>query len=345
MPLATLRNTYVNCQAPDGRPVPWEPPERPGKAQVDSVYFGAALAAMDGRLETGGLTFYATESLDWLPSYGADVVVVLVRDEFTRIPSYSGRVRAIFRTLAPRPTLASSLLREPSWVNLWSLVWYLRTWAYHLPGLASHRRDRRRGLRMAPIWQIPAGTADQLPLPVKPMAERRHDVFFAGSVGHRREAGAREWINPKVLSRQSMMKHARRLAARRPDLSVELVATGAFLESVDADEESYSRNLMDSRISLVPRGTATDTYRLSQSLRYGSVAVVDAVPPHPWFYDDAPVVRISDWKDLEGVLVRLLADPERLEDLHVRSLEWWRTRGSPEAVGAYMADRLNALTA
>jgi hypothetical protein len=140
-----------------------------------------------------------------------------------------------------------------------------------------------------------------------------------------------------------MLKHAERLAAKRSDLAFELVPTDAFLDSLDADEESYSRNLMDSRISLVPRGTATDTYRLSQSLRAGCVAVADAVPRHPWFYDDAPIVRVGDWKHLEGVLAPLLADPQRLEDLHARSLEWWRTRGSPEAVGAYMAGKLNAL--
>ena len=43
------------------------------------------------------------------------------------------------------------------------------------------------------------------------------------------------------------------------------------------------------------------------------------------------------------MVTRVLSDRERLERLHRASLEWWRTRGSPEAVGAYMADRLNSL--
>jgi hypothetical protein len=343
--LAALRNTYVNCQTDDGRPLPWQPPDLPDGARPDSIFFGAALAEMDGRLDEGGLTVYCTQDLDELPSYGRDVVVLLIGDEFTRVPSYFGRVRAIFRTLAPRPALASSLLREPSWVNFWSFAWYLRTWGNHAPGMARYRAARRRGSWTAPIWQLPVGTADQLELPVTPMAERAHDVFFGGSVGHHAGAGAKEAINPKVMSRSSMVAHARALAERRPELSIDLVTTGGFLESVAADAESYSRSLMDARISLVPRGTAIDTFRLSQSFRYGCVAVADAVPSHPSFYDGAPVVRLRGWDRLEEVVVPLLADAGRLEDLHRRSLEWWRTRVSDEAVGAFMAGRLNELAA
>jgi hypothetical protein len=341
--MSPLRNTYVNCQTDDGRPVPWDPPDVPDGVRPDSVYFGAALAEMDRHVRATGLIFYVTQDLDRLPSYGLDVVVLLIGDEFTRVPSYVDRVRAIFRTLAVRPTLTSSVFREPSLVNLWSFVWYLRTWAHHLPGLASYRLKRRRGIWTAPIWQLPVGVADQLPLAVKPPAERAHDLFFGGSIGHHHGAGAKELINPKVVSRRSMVDHAERLAALHPELSVELITTGAFLDSVAADSDVYSRTLMDSRIALVPRGTATDTFRLSQSLRYGCVAVVDTVPRHRWFYDGAPVVRLAGWDELEDVVVPLLADEARLEDLHRRSLDWWSERVSDRAVGRYMAERLNGL--
>jgi hypothetical protein len=110
-----------------------------------------------------------------------------------------------------------------------------------------------------------------------------------------------------------------------------------------ADAAAYSRKLMDARIALVPRGTTADTARFWQALRYGCVPVVDTVARHRWFYDGAPVVRLRSWNELEEAVVPLLSDGERLQRLHERSLEWWRTRGSEEAVGAYMADRLNGV--
>lgn len=343
--MAELRNTYVNCQTDDGGPVPWEPPKVPDGVRGDSFYFSGVMAAMDRQLEASGLTVYLTQDLERLPSYGRDVVVVLIGDEFTRVPGYVGEVRAIFKNYAVRPALASNPLREPTWVNLWSLAWHLRTWAYHVPARAGYRRRRARGEWVAPIWRLPVGVVDQIALPIKPLADRKHDLFFAGSIGHQHGSGAKEWINPKVLGRKQMVHQARQLAARHPDVSVELLTTEAFQDSMAADAAAYSRSLMDSRIALVPRGTGIDTFRFWQALRYGCIAVVDALPSDRVFYDGAPVVRLSGWSKLEEVVLPLLSDEHRLEDLHERSLEWWSTKGSEEAVGAYMADKLNSLPA
>ena len=343
--MAELRNTYVNCQTEDGSVLPWEPPGVPEGAKPDGLYFSQVMVEMDRRLEEGGLTVYMTENREWLPSYGRDVVVLLTGDEFTRVPEYYGDVRAIFKNHAVRPVASTSFRRAPSWVNLWSLVWHLRTWKHHVRGVVGYRLRKRRGERAAPIWQLPIGVLDQVELPLKPLDERTRDVFFAGSIGHHRAGGLNERVNPKVLGRKSMVAHAERLAERHPELSVELVTTAAFLDSMEADAEAYSRSLMDARIALVPRGTVPDTFRFWQALRYGCVAIVDALPRENWFYDGAPVVRVERWDELEDVVPSLLADEARMQELHERSLEWWRTRGSPEAVGRFMAAKLDALGA
>ncbi len=335
-----LRNTYFNCQTADGSPVPWHPPDLPEGAKLDGVYFGRVLAEMDRRLDRDDLTVYITQNLERLPTYGRDVVVLHIGDEFTRVPAYVADVLAIFKNYAVRPALTSNVFRHPSWVNLWSMAWFLRTWAYHRPALSRYRRLRRSGW-VAPLFRLPPGVVDQVPLPLIPFAERSTDLFFAGSVVH--EGGVDEHINPKVLSRKSMMRHAERLAAAHPELSVKLVDTGAFAQSMAADAETYSRQLMDSRIALVPRGTGVDTFRFWQALHFGCVAVVDTLPQDGHFYSGAPVIEIAGWDELEAAVVPLLRDPERLEDLHRRSLEWWRSRASDEALGAYMADKLNAL--
>jgi hypothetical protein len=340
-----LRNTYVNCHTLDGRAVPWQPPALPEGAQAEEIYFGRVLAEMDRRLDRGGLTVYATNDVESLPSYGRDVVVLLIGEEWTRVPAYHADVRAIFTNLAVRPELGANPLRDPSWVNLGLTLAYGRMWAYHFPGQARLRMRRARGGWTAPILRVPIGILDQLDLPIKPLAERRHDVFFAGSVGHR--GGGAAWlldrIRPKTVARDRMMRNAERLAERHPELSVALATTAGFLESLAADSAAYSHAMMDSRIGLVPRGATPDTCRFWQVLRYGCVPVVDALPVHSFFYDGAPVVALSDWDELEDAVMPLLADADRLQDLHERGLEWWRTRGAEAAVGAYMARRLNEI--
>jgi hypothetical protein len=337
----------------------------------DSVYLGRVLSEVDRRLAAAGLTFYLTQDLEALPSYGPDVVAIVLGDERTRVPSYFDRVYAIFKVDQTRPRLTSNVLREPSWANFWWLVSYLRLWAHHLPGATSYAWHRWRGPRdgavPAPIWQIPVGVGTDMDMPLKPLAERRYDVYFSGSVVHRSGTGIRELIAPKNISRASMVDNARLLAARHPELSVEVAPTGEYLESLrllsarhaersvddaptgdhlesGSEGQGYSRSMMDAKIALVPRGTLAETARFWEALQYGCIPVVDTLPRQPrWLFEGAPVLRLSRWDELEGLVVPLLANEHHLRRLHERSLEWWRTRGSDEAVGAYMAGRLNGL--
>jgi hypothetical protein len=338
----SLRNAYFTCLNPAREPVAWNPPEVAGDAMVGSAYFGAVLAAMDERLAAGGLTVYLTQDLEALPSYGPDVVALVVGDELARIPAYAHRVRATFKNHSARPVLTSNFLREPSWVNLWWGASYLRAWRHHLPGALARRRAA--GGRAAPIWMLPTGVLNQCELELKPIEARATDVFFAGSVTHMPNASRlKNSVAPKVRSRVAMVRAADALAAAHADVVVQLTTTSAFADSIEADPDVYSRRLMDARLALVPRGTTADTFRFWEALRYGAVPIVDAPPRHPFFYDGAPVVRVSRWRDLGEVIPPLLKDPDRLRALHERSLDWWRTRGSPEAVGGYMARRLDEL--
>jgi hypothetical protein len=331
----TLRNSYFNCLTPDGKPVLWHPPEALPDVLIDSEYFGAALAEMDGRLRSRGLTFYLTRNLRELPTYGWDVVALVVGDELARVPAYASRVRAIFKNQATRPALTSNVVRDPSLVNLLWFAAYLRSWRHY----ASSTLRRRR----APTWMLPIGILNQRELPLTPISERGTDLFFAGSVAHRAGASRlRNRLTPKVLAREAMVRATEAMARKHPSLRVNVLTTGAFAESIAQDAEEYSRQLMDSRIALVPRGTTADTARFWQALRYGCIAVVDTVPHDPYFYDDAPVVRIGRWGELDAAVLPLLADLARLEELSRRGREWWLTRGTPAAVGGYMAEQLDA---
>ena len=132
------------------------------------------------------------------------------------------------------------------------------------------------------------------------------------------------------------------MSRRFPDLRVDIRVTRGFEASAAASPESYSRALMDSRVSLAPRGNSVETFRVLEGLRAGCVIVGERLPKH-WFYDGAPVLQLDSWQDLEAALLPVLRDPVALESMHAGALAWWRDRCSEPAVGRFMAERLNAL--
>ena len=98
-----------------------------------------------------------------------------------------------------------------------------------------------------------------------------------------------------------MVDYLQRFAKKYPALRVNLKITPNFKAMRSEDPLSYSENLMQTRISLVPRGASYETYRFFESLRFGCIVISEYLPDF-WFYKDAPVVHISDWKDVEKEL-------------------------------------------
>jgi hypothetical protein len=141
-----------------------------------------------------------------------------------------------------------------------------------------------------------------------------------------------------------MLAATRRLSGELPGLRVDMRVTRGFEASAAASPEAYSRALMDARVCLAPRGTSVETFRVLEGLRAGCVVIAETLPRH-WFYEGAPVLRIDRWEHLGRVLMPILGDPATMTRMHEQALAWWRGYCSEEAVGRFMAERLNALTA
>jgi hypothetical protein len=342
-----LNSRFVQCLGPNREPQEWNPPA-PIDELIDTWYFGRALAAMEQELQISGLTVYVTFDTEQLPSYGDDVVVVLIGDEWARVPKYLARVRVVFRNLCARPNLGCRPLAWPSRATFSSLLPAGRAAIRAAPGhLARLRAElaaaRGRGRPPALQIELPVGTYNALDLPLTPFAQRKSDIFFAGSLFHKpgRAEHLKARVMPKTLTREAMLRNVDRLRRHR-EITVNLRLTEGFQQSAGSDAAEYSTAFMDSRLALVPRGAVTETHRFFQALKYGCIVVTDTVPPY-WFYERAPIIRLQHWDELEGALVPLLAQPERLESLHRQALAWWKTACSEEAVGRLMASTINAL--
>ncbi len=327
-------------------PLPWDPHAGPRPERPDTRYFAPVLTEMERRLADDRLDIYLTWSVDRLPGYGEQVVAIVLGDEAGRIPKYADRVRAVFKSYGSRPVLGSrGLGLGPA--GLIAVAQWGHRWLRWLPGGTAHGvRIARRRIRHEPVphrlFTIPLGTYNQLDLPVTPLEHRRTDIFFAGSVEH--HDSPRRLRSPKLRAREEMLTAIEHLGRRRPALRVDIRLTDGFLASASASAEEYSRGLMESRICLAPRGTSLETFRVFEGLRYGCVVVTEHLP-HTWFYEGAPVLQLERWSELERLISPLLNDPAELARWHGRALEWWRRRCSEAAVGQYLADRLNALSA
>jgi hypothetical protein len=334
------------------QPVPWNPPDPEPLDWVDYTYFGKVFEAMEKNLEVGGLVFYFTWSnVDELPSYGPNVVAVVAGDEWCRTPKYVDKVKAIFKCLATRPLLGCNPFLKPSYLNFLTLVQFGRIWLIRLPYLSKYLFSMVKALqpnaaKIAPIFAIPQGYGGgYLELPIKEIDKRQYDIFFAGSIEHGNYPilSLRHWLdNPKSLSRKAMISSIKIVKIKYPALRAELAVTSSFGANFYSDQEDYCKVMMDTKVCLVPRGTSWETLRFYEGLKYGCILITETLPAH-WFYENAPIIQIADWSELEIVLPRLLENKALMLEKHQESLNWWKTKCSEAIVGDYMAEKLNSL--
>ena len=170
-------------------------------------------------------------------------------------------------------------------------------------------------------------------------------MFFAGSVAHSSNPTRikRLFGTPKYHSRKNLVGSLKALERRHPDFSVDLDVKTTFQESMGDAAGTYSQRMMDAKICPVPRGTSLESYRFFEALRSGCIPIVEALPSRR-FYDEAPVIRVDRWSELEQIVPALLNNQRELQRKHEAVLHWWSTQCSEQAVGRYMAEKINRLT-
>jgi hypothetical protein len=347
-------NRYFICLSYEEEPIPWDLQDP--SQQHAPPYFRKVLLAMERTLEVDDLTFYLTWKLDELPSYGDNVIALVMGDEWCRIPRYVHNVLATFKCYGTQLTMGIDWFHQPFVLNLLLCIKYLRTILMRLPG---RLRYAVRGLKYrfqrahsAPLYDLPLGYGNQLDLPLLPISKRSHDIFFAGSIKHSNHPAwqPQHWLrSPKDVSRQRMVDQLTKLDQSDSSIDIRLVTSSAFalnalFYNTEAtadmlDEQAYSEQLMNSKICLVPRGTSLETFRFYEALRYGCVPITEHLPDR-WFYTGAPVIELKDWSHLSSVVKVLLDNPHRLQEYHEAGVRWWREVCSEEVVGNYIASRV-----
>ncbi len=312
-------------------------------------YFLKVFETIEKSSQIKNFIFYLTWSnLDQLPSYGQNVVAIVLGDEWCRIPKYCHLVRAVFKCYGTSPTLGCNPFLQPSYLNIMTLFNFIRVWIFGLPDRLNYRfqklKNGRSGtVKIASIYDIPLGYFNQLDLPIKPIHDRLYDVSFAGSIEQKLNSvwSWNYWLkSPKTIARKKMKSVIDLIRKKNPDIKFELTINSHFGASRAADARSYSEKIMNTKICLVPRGASLETYRFFEAIRYGCVVLTEALPSR-WFYDDSPAIQITDWSQLVEILDELVDNQELLKQKHQESLDWWKTKCSELAVADYIAQKLN----
>lgn len=293
-----------------------------------------------------GLTFYLAEvSPESLPSYGNDVVLVLISDEHFHFREYWPDLRCVVRTYTKRPHYQDGA--PHTWLKLMSLVHF----SYKLAGTGAafgastwRRRDLALLNMSSRVMHAPLGCFFRFRPKVRPIAERSIDYAFLGSVEY--QASRKTWLHgvlqpPKLASRQRMVEELRSFQ-ETSGYSGMLYTTGDFEESI-REQDRYAQALEDCKISICPRGSNPETYRFFESCAAGCVVVCEPLP-NAWFYRDSPAIVLRNWKQLPDLLASLLDDPERLQILSTKTQEYWATRVSEAAVAEQLIAYLSQLS-
>jgi hypothetical protein len=290
------------------------------------------------------LTVYVVwdyQSIRDLPSYGDDVVALILQDEYCAIPKYYGRVRFIFKTYGFRPRLCGRVRGGMGLLTLAKFIKDCGNWAQHF-AVYSYSNPRFPFLKLPSSQDslvVPLGYARQADIRPKPFSQRKYLVSFIGSVQQYRlkRWSARSLMGtPKNAARLKMLKSLARLARNLPADAVFAEETCSYTESILSDGSHYSEIMRDTKICLAPRGSSVETYRFFEALRYGCVVICDRLPAH-WFYVGSPAIQIDNWDILDAVVLDLIADPIRLNELHQASVRWWEAVCSEKAIGRALA--------
>ena len=347
--ITAKRNQYFVCEGNGQAPIAWNPLSNQQRINLHTDYFGKAFQEMEKRLDGSGWTIYLTSDIHRLPSYGPHVVAVVMGDEWGRIPFYAHRIGALFKCYGIRSRPKPKLLGN-NWhfqVLVWlkyfyGLLKFLAGWTFYSTMTATRRL---RGQSLPAMHAIPLGYANQIEVPFVPFEKRKLDVSFAGSILHKAYPfwSLKRWIGtPKRLSRKQLLLALEAFQDRQSDKRVDLKITPSFRAIRRENPAIYATRLMNTRISVVPRGNALETFRFFEALRAGCVLITEDLPDF-WFYYGAPVIRLADWSRLPDVLEDLMSDADKLERLHLQSMGWWRDVCAPDALGIYLAKQLNKL--
>lgn len=191
------------------------------------------------------------------------------------------------------------------------------------------------------IFPFPIGYNGKLDLenPL-PFAERPINVFFSGNLhrGRRRMFSYYSYLRYLPFALQHRLQARLKSTYDRKYPQSYLRFTSGFMQGLNF--EQYADYIKKSKIVLTPHGSlAEECFRHYEAMKCGCIIISERLPEND-FFSESPIIQIDEWADGDHIIRQLLADPARMQALHVEATRWWREVMSEPAVAAYMQARI-----
>ena len=218
------------------------------------------------------------------------------------------------------------------------------------------------------ISPFPLGLPSKTPiLPIKPMSERKFNVFYSGNINNNR-IGFYLAINHyeknvfkrligyglisviRILSKSDIFKstelrvksllfklHCYNYDEVIPNSYIRF--TRAFQAGLNVDD--YAKMLADSKIILSPRGFFnTECFRFYEALRQGCVVITEPQPKTSPFYNNKFYIEVENWNNMREIVQGLLDNPSKLQQMSEVGVAYYNRCLSPRGVANYVKDTL-----
>jgi hypothetical protein len=327
------RNHYW-LRGPEGDQ--WTPihPEGSWNLGWGKDYYSKVLRIIESNSRLAGLTFYLSKATpESLPSYGRNVVLLAIGDEYYRCFPYFLDIRAVIRCYGSVPSyldgLPTDLLKITAFLQfLFKLSGYLKDLWRSTKFRKSLRNDIQRR-----TFRVPLGCFGEFDVDAVEFSSRTIDYAFLGSVeydNHPRYSLRGIIRPPKISARTQMTRALREFSATRKCRNGTISVSQDFLDSI-SKQDSYVEAMANCKISICPRGTNYETYRFNESCKAGCVIICEPIPK-AWYHDNHPGITIEDWRKLPDLLDSLLKDPSELLRLANASRPFWASHMAEDVV-------------
>lgn len=203
----------------------------------------------------------------------------------------------------------------------------------------------------ANVFPLPLGYVKDVPeLPVKPVNERRYNVFFRGNLNVNRlpfykSFSLLRYLLPDGMKGERFVKD--QLLKVKSDFS------SYFPQSIIRFNNSfksgltptqYSEVLSESKVVLCPAGfSSAECFRHYESMRAGCVIVSEKLPDNE-LYNGSPIIQITNWREGLAIVDRLIKDPVQMQKIHENALLWWKDKWSEAATANYIKTKILSLS-
>lgn len=208
-------------------------------------------------------------------------------------------------------------------------------------------------LNMSKVYALPLITPKIPLVDFVPFEKRKYNVFYSGNLNKNRVSLYLS-LNPnlfwgeKFASRFYKIKGGTKLFnllynGKEYDFSYLfensiLKFNNGFYTGFSRDE--YINITANSKIILSPKGFASpECFRLYEAMKYGCVVITEVLPIVS-FYENIPVLQVSNWNDVHALIKSILSNKAYLNEISNQAVDFYNKKMSINAIVDYIIDRL-----